>query len=383
VQDSIFLFLLLDPSATVTDPRVNYPVAFYDPGQGRLVDRTDWTPSATLFDFRCSWESINHQQGDANQFEFYRNGEWLTKGVANYDDNDNGQSSTYHNTLTLQNWCEAGIPANLDWELPFWTNGSQWPLALSAGDPVTYASVRSNYDYAFGDATPLYNRPSFWTPTNAALDILHASRSILWLKPDHIVIYDRATSHTAGLFKKLNLAFPTAPILNGNLITVPTPGGQNLFITPLLPMDAAIKSESIAGALTFIADLEPCNYRTVIQDPSNPTDTRFLTVLQGADGGVSADTATLVQSTAGTAMDGAVFGDTAVMFVNDPTVPFAGTTYTVPANVTQHYITGCTPHAFYNVTQASTAGSTTIVITPAASGPQADSAGVLVLTSEP
>lgn len=380
VQDSIFLFLLLDPSATVTDPRVNYTASFYDPGQGRLVDRTDWTPSATLFDFRCSWESINHQQGDANQFEFYRKGEWLTKGVANYDDNDNGQSSTYHNTLTLQNLCEAGIPANLDWELPFWTNGSQWPLALSAGDPVTYASAQTNYDYAFGDTTPLYNRPSFWTPTNAALDILHASRSILWLKPDHIAVYDRATSRTAGLFKQVNLAFPTAPMQNGSLITVPTPGGQNLFITPLLPADAAVTSLAIDGALTLVADLEPCHYRLVIQDPSSPTNARFLTVLQGADAGVQPDTATLIQSTAGTAMDGAVFGNAVVLFVNDVTVPFAGTTYTAPGNVTQHYITGCAPNAFYNVTRAATAGGATITITPAASGLQADPAGVLVLT---
>ena len=119
---------MLDPAATTTDPRPDYATAFYDPGQGRLVDRTDWSPEATLFDFRCSWESINHQQGDANQFEFYRNGEWLTKGVANYDNNDNGQSSDYHNTLTLQNWCANGTPNGLAWETPFWANGSQWPL---------------------------------------------------------------------------------------------------------------------------------------------------------------------------------------------------------------------------------------------------------------
>ena len=42
-----------------------------------MLSRTDWTPNATMFDFRCSWISINHQQADANQFEFYRNGEWL------------------------------------------------------------------------------------------------------------------------------------------------------------------------------------------------------------------------------------------------------------------------------------------------------------------
>jgi hypothetical protein len=377
VQDSLFLFLLPDLSATTTDPRPNYPTAFYDAGQGRLIERTDWSPGATMFDLRCSWESINHQQGDANQFEFYRKGEWLTKGVANYDDNDNGQSSDYHNTLTLQNWCANGTPANLLWEAAFWTNGSQWPLALSAGDPATYASVQTAYTYAFGDATRLYNRPSYWTPANAALDILHASRSIIWLKPDHIVVYDRATSHTAGLFKQFNLAFPTAPALNGNLIQTTTPGGQNLYVTSLLPASSTFTSVPIAGALTFVADLEPCQFRMVIQAPSNPTDERFLHVLQGADAGVQPDNATLVQTTAGTPMDGAVVGNTAVLFVVDATAPFSGATCTVPANVNQHFITGCAPNAFYNVSSSNVANGLVVTIAPAAAGLQADAAGVL------
>jgi hypothetical protein len=377
VQDSIFLFLLVDPAANTTDPRTNYPTAFYDPGQGRLLDRTDWTPNATLFDFRCSWESINHQQADANEFEFYRNGEWLTKGVANYDDNDNGQSSDYHNTLTLHNWSPNGTPNNLLWEVPFWTNGSQWPLALNNGDPTTFASVQTNYSYAFGDTTQLYNRPDFWSPANAALDILHASRSIIWLKPDHIVVYDRATSHTAGMGKQFNLSFPNLPTLNGNVITTTTPGGQNLYVTSVLPAGATFSPLSIAGTLTTVADLEPCQYRLVVQDPSNPTDERFLHVLQGADAGVQRDGVTLVHSTSGTPMEGVVIGNTVVLFIVDATTPFNGTTYTVPTNVNKHFITGCVPNGFYNVTSANTANGFVVTIMPAASGFQADSAGVL------
>ena len=58
-----------------------------------------------MFDYRSSWESINHQDGDGGQFELYRNGEWLTKEMSNYDNNDLGQTSVYHNTLALQNHC--------------------------------------------------------------------------------------------------------------------------------------------------------------------------------------------------------------------------------------------------------------------------------------
>jgi len=380
VQDALYAFLLLDPSATTAPPQTSYPTAFYDAPAGRLVDRTDWSTNASLFDFRCSWISINHQQADANQFEFYRKGEWLTKGVANYDNNFNGLTTDFHNTLSLKNWCAAGTPANLGWyEGQFWTNGSQWQLGSSAGDPSAYVSAQPAYSYAFGDTTPLYNRPSPYTPENAALDILHASRSILWLKPDHIVVYDRATSQTAGLFKHFNLAVTAPPSASGKVITVTTPGGQHLAVTSLLPTNAALTVVPIGNSLNPMADLEPSTHRIVIEDPNDPTDTRFLHVLQGTDATGTPDVATLFHSSLGAAMDGAVFGNEAVLFMVDAYAGFSGVTYSVPATVVNHFVTGLTPGAYYGVSTSALAGGFAVSLVPAASGHQADSAGVLVL----
>jgi hypothetical protein len=85
-----------------------------------------------------------------------------------------------HNTLALENHCPAGTPQNLQWfETPLWQTGSQWMLGENAGDPLTCASGGSNYVFSYGDLTTLYNRPSFYTPSNAALDILQANRSLL------------------------------------------------------------------------------------------------------------------------------------------------------------------------------------------------------------
>ena len=139
--------------------------------------------------------------------------------------------------------------------------------------------------------------------------------------------------------------------MNGNVITTTTPGGQNLYVTSVLPAGATFTPIPIAGTLTTVADLEPCQYRLVIQNPANPTDERFLHVMQGTDAGVQPDSATLVQSTAGTPMDGVVVGNTVVLFIVDATTPFNGTTYTVPANVNQHFITGCVPNGFYQCHQ--------------------------------
>ncbi len=378
VQDALLAFTLLDPTlAPATDPRPNYPTAFYDAPQGRLVEHTDWSANGTMFDFRSSWNSIYHQQADANQFEFYRKGEWLTKGVANYDNNIVGLTTDYHNTLSLKNWCANGVPTSLGWwEGPFWANGSQWQFGGAVGDPTTTVSVQPSYTYTFSDTTNLFNRANFWTPANAALDILHASRSIVWLKPDHIVVYDRATSQTAGLFKRFNLALIGQPSLNGNVITSNTPNGQHLYVSNLLPAGATVTATPIGNALNPKAQLEPSNFRIVIENPANFTDIRFLHVLQGADANVAADPTALVQSSAGTAFDGALVLDTVVLFKRDIATTFAGVTYAVPATTAHDYVTGLAPGGGYAVT--ATSNGATAQITIASGGTlTADSAGVL------
>jgi hypothetical protein len=378
VQDALLAFTLLDPTlAPATDPRPGYPTAFYDALQGRLVEHTDWSANGTMFDFRSSWNSIYHQQADANQFEFFRKGEWLTKGVANYDNNIVGLTSDYHNTLSLKNWCTNGVPTSLGWwEGPFWASGSQWQFGGAVGDPTTTVSVQTGYTYTFSDTTNLFNRANIWTPANAALDILHASRSIVWLKPDHIVVYDRATSKTSGLFKRFNLATIGAPALTNGIIKTTTPGGQHLYVSSLLPAGATFTPSAIGNALNPIAQLEPSTHRLVIENPANATDVRFLHVLQGADAATPADLTALVQSTAGTSFDGALILDTIVMFKRDMASPFASVTYTVPNTTAHHYVTGLAANAGYTVTAVSAGTTAQIVITTGGTS-STDAAGVL------
>jgi hypothetical protein len=361
---AILYFLLLDPSAPpVTDPRPAFPLAFYDPPTGRLIDRTDWTTNANTFDFRCSWRSINHQNSDGGQFEFYRKREWLTKEISNYDNNNEGETCDYHNTLSLHNTCPAGTPQNLNWfEGPAWTNGSQWALGLNAGDPTAMASYTNTYSFAYGDMTPLYNRPSQWTPTNAAMNVLHASRSILWLKPDHIVVYDRAMTQTNGLFKRFNLSLVATPTIQGNLVTETTPGGQSLFVTTLLPTNATFSVYQIGTSLNPIADQEPSTCRLVIEDTSRPISARFLHVLQGADAGIAADVATHVQSVSGTAFEGAGVAGNLVLFPVTVASNIAGVAYLVSPAFTNHFVTGLTPGAGYAVAVGSSAGMVQITV---------------------
>jgi hypothetical protein len=113
-----------------------------------------------------------------------------------------------------------------------------------------------------------------------------------------------------------------------------------------------------------------------VEDPSHPTDTRFLHVLQGADSGASMVPAMRLQSSQGTAFDGAAFGSVVVYFPVSASGGFAATTFPAPAGTHTMLVTGLTPGASYGVQVQG--GS--VVVTPGGSGGSADSAGVLRVT---
>jgi hypothetical protein len=377
----LLYYMLLDPTApAASDPRPTYPTMFYDPAAGRIVAHSDWSATGTLFDYRASWMSINHQDGDGGQFELYRKGEWLTKEMSNYDNNEVGLTTVYHNSLALQIWSANGTP-DLSWfENGEWANGSEWILGANAGDPTTITSTGPGYIYATSDLTNLFNRPDFWTPSAGAVDIQQATRSILWLNSDYIVIYDRATSLHSGLFKRFNMSLVTNPTISGKTATETLASGQKLFVQALLPANATLTATYAAGNLNPIAQLEPTQYILTVEDTTKPTDTRFLNVLQGADSGTAMVQATYLKSTSGTAFDGAVFGSTAVYFPVSASSTFATTVLPASSGVHTLLVTGLKPGTAYGVSVTASGGGNIITVTPGIAGMTTDSAGVLRVT---
>jgi len=191
------------------------------------------------------------------------------------------------------------------------------------------------------------------------LDILHASRSIIWLKADIIVVYDRATSQTANRFKRWHLNLVAAPTFsNGNrVVTIVTPlTGQKLVVESLLPLTANMSS-SIAPALDLIADNDPITHLLMVEDPSNPSDIRFLHVLQGLDSGASKSTNTVIKGNStvtggvtGPALDGVAINSAIVVMFPSSFANFTSMTFSVESTSATHYVTGLAPRNFYDVT---------------------------------
>ncbi len=372
-QDALLYFMLFDPTAPApADPRPKQKLSFFAPGMGRILSRTSWDKNASWFTYKLSWNSIDHQHGDGNQFEFYRKGEWLTKERTGYD-LDYG-SSDNHNTLALQNTPpdrnEAGAFRNVNW-----LRGSQWTYVSSGNPQLVANSSAANYEYVLGDATPLYNSES-----EGPSSILHASRSILWLKPDYIFVYDRAESKDSGTFKRFWLNLPSVAGVTGNRTSMTTATGQKLFVTTLLPTNATVTVEAAANPPQAgdAAEMDPITHKLKVEAPGGPKSVRFLNVLQGADAGTNAENVTLVQSSSGTAYAGAVLKNVAALFPVDITTPFATVTYTVPAYVTEQYVTGLKPNTGYNVAIQKNGTNNQVTITPGGNI-QTDVGGVLAI----
>lgn len=361
---SIMYFLTFAPGDPApTDPRPALDLDFVAPGLNRTIARTCWCDTARMFTHKLSFSAIDHQVGDGNDFGFLRNGEWLTKQRAGYD----SQQTEALNIVTIGNDRPFHrTPGSYPWDI--WKRGGQWILVPSGDPTLVSRSLGDGYVEITGDATALYN-----SDDEGVRGVRHASRSIVWLEPDHIVVYDRVTTATAGRFKRFWLQTPAAPVISGRLATVVTPKGQRLFSTTLLPENATLSASRHGPTLGTPAVAEPMRHRLRVEATGAPADVRFLHVIQGADAGATLTPSQVVRSSGGTPYEGALVGDTAVMFPVG--LQGGATTIALPAGARRVLVTGLTAGAGYRATAA---GGTLTV--SEGGGTAADEGGSLMVT---
>lgn len=381
--NAILYFMLFDPDAPpAADPHSDIPLFHFAPGIGRFFARTSWDEDAAWFTYGLGWVGIDHQNADGNTFAFYRNGEWLTKGLVGYggeygDDDPSDDfyypSSDQQNSLGLENDSPfSNVPT--DYRSQLYTRGSQWEY-VPAGDPTILAlSVAPGYAYALGDATNLYN-----STDEGSTDIVEATRSIIWLAPDVIVVYDRAASKTDGRFKRFWLNLPADATVAGTTTTMATDSGQHLVIDTLLPAGAVPVVRLEDSPVDTMAAGEPMRYEYLVEAPGDPQETRFLNVLQGTDAGAEPATVASLESADG-AFVGTVVGTTAILFPVDLGAEPGEIQYTAPAGTETHLITGLTPGGGYDVeTNDRADGIDVDVRISTGDDYQADDGGVLLI----
>jgi hypothetical protein len=142
-----------------------------------------------------------------------------------------------------------------------------------------------------------------------------------------------------------------------------------------LPANATITANQPVANLAYLAELEPTQYLLTVEDTTEPSDTRFLHVLQGANAGTPMSQATRVQSAGGTSFDGAVFAGTVVYFPVYANTAQVSASLPLPAGVKTLLVTGLAPNASYSA--GVQAGN---VVIGTGTGVATDAAGVLRLS---
>jgi hypothetical protein len=362
--DAIFYFLLFDPNASrPADPRPRLPLTHFAPGLNRLLARTCWCRDGRMFTHALAWNDIDHQRGDGNDFGFYRDGEWLTKQRTGYS--SGGSYTDYHNSLSIEN----SKPEHTDGDRgEIWRRGDQWVLDPS-GDPRLVArSAGPGFAHVTGDATNLYN-----STYEQVTDVLHASRSIVWLKPDTVVVYDRAATRAEKRFKRFWLQLPVAPTITGNRAEMTT-RRQRLLVTSLLPRNARITTERDEDVGDPATD-EPMQYRLRVEDPRRPRVTRFLHVLQAGDRTARSERVELLRAPEFT---GAAVGNTGVLFPVVLGRPFEHVRVDVPGRLRRILVTGLRPGGAYSVDRATVGRRSRLTIGSGGTA-TADRGGVLIV----
>jgi hypothetical protein len=335
---AILYFMLFDPSAIAPqDPRPSYPTTLYASGMRRLLARTDWTENATWFTYALSWNRVDHQTGNGNAIEFYRNGEWLTKVHVGYD--LDYITSDHLNTLTVQN-----DPIDRDdYRRMIWERGSQW-LYSANNPPQPIFSDNATYLAVYGESTPLYN-----TDYEGLNGVTHVSRSIVWLKPSTIFVYDRAETVSDNRAKRFMLNLPFDATITGNRVDMQTAQGQYFTITSLLPANATISvSELQDEASAPPARFDPMAYRLeVASDGSQRVN--FLHVLNAYDDAGQALPTALLTPSEGDNYEGVDANAVVVLFAKDVTLPFTSIAYSVSNPTATHIITGLVPNSGVDV----------------------------------
>jgi len=334
---------------------------------GQLVSRSQWENENAP----STWMKMgvkttaNHEHGDAGTFQIYYKG-MLSGDGGLYSNYGHYQTRYYHQSTISHNGLLIANPALADPKSSNadkkWYTGSQiirqsvtdW-MTSSACDIGTLTGMKyackdeknsqAKYAYIAGDITKSY----------ASSTVDYVGRRMLTVYTDNpdfpmaLFVYDDITSDSPEYKKTflLQIKSPNAPVIAGNTVTTENGGGR-LVLTSLTD---GVTLEGIGGKgkQQYINGME-CRSdanktdehwgRVEISHPTDSRDDTFLSVLYVTDAGQT-KAAPAVTRLTGAGLEGAAFGNIAVIFASDRDGNTAVLETTVPGEGSvEYYISG-------------------------------------------
>ncbi len=364
-----FAWLVLEgdePGAPATDPRTGTP-SYLAPGAGLVLARSDWTPTATFVSLQSgpTHGDSDHQHCDQGHFELVRGADALLVDPGDYG----GAATLNHNSLLFDD------------------RGASLDYAPNQGVWGRDARIRRFHDagavvYAEGDFADAY-RPAK-LPYGKPRTVTRAERSLLYVRPSTLVVYDRA-GVLDPTFDVTWIAHAAVAPTGAGATTSIARGASRADVETLLPRSAraSILKEPTPSPSTLreSSAVKGPSWRLEIKTPRGATERRLLHVVTAGPAGAPATPSTLVE---GDAVDGALFGDpaarTLAIFPRDGwEMPRSGATWTSPQGA-RVVVTGLVPGMRYKFDFAPRGGHCLSRLSEG-EGPAADEAGVIVVST--
>jgi hypothetical protein len=195
------------------------PTTYYAPGSsGHLYMRSDWSEKATVIGLQLGQLVEGHGHVDAGTFQMMRGTRWLSKESTGYSRSFKGAScgeTGAHNGIRFNG---RGIPSR----------------TFRAADGLRGLEACPEYTNVVVDLTKAYLQ---WrgTPKHENVHVNRCIRQFLFLRPNILVLFDRAETASPEVHQQVLIHFPEKPeIRDGNLV-IGINGDQQLACLTLWP----------------------------------------------------------------------------------------------------------------------------------------------------
>ena len=382
-------FMFYDPNGT-TVPLSTLGLSYFATGLNAVSARSDWTTAASWMSFRAGAYANNPAQGeegyDQGSLALVRGGTpllingsgWIVHEPGGNDDENrlytdlygSTDGSVYSGNRTIYNIFYACAPGTGGYS----RYGQASYTVEDNGVRTHVAAFEEAGTYVYALATALEDTyvPG---PGTANPIVANWSREIFYLRPNHVVVYDRSGIGSGVTDQFLAFHFPANPAAGS------APGGQTRYdINYNATYAGAISTVLPTGATTTIIPMYPANdgvpasnpvkvWQVQVRPPNSNASQTWLNVFDLAASNTAVATASKINVTAGAATGtllAAAGGNQAVLFnTGSAGSTITGTiSYDVPAAATAHFITEVPANTGYTVTASLGAGSHTINVVP-------------------
>lgn len=289
-----FLLTSLEASPEPFAPQ-DLPHGRHFENMGQVFMRSGTGPEDTYCLFTCGGVLAQHRHFDALNFVIYHRGHLALDSGTRYKEEVNGQHLANYYAQTVAHNCvlvhQPGEPPARYWGGTVEANHGGQHRQL--GSRVVAFETNDRFVYVAGDGTASYFHRSADLPEKVAL----VTRQIVFLMPNHFVIFDRVVSTDPSYRKEWLIHTAHEPVIDGLTFRADHVEGR-MFCRTLLPTDAVLTPVGGPGREFWAAgqnwdidtgNLTPENlammgqWRVEVSPGAERTEDVFLHVIQVGD----------------------------------------------------------------------------------------------------